>query len=66
MVSYQTWTSVAFEVAEEKGAQIKGSGSVATDLISVAADIWNERKDELSTATRSEARQIALQEISVQ
>ena len=67
MVSYQKWTSIAYEVARQKGAQIDGEGTQQTNqqLVSVIADVWNDRKEDLSTATVSEARTIARQELSV-
>lgn len=64
MVSYQRWTSIAFEVAREKGAQFDSLSS-SSDGIQVFADIWNDRKDELSAASVQEARQVAREEISV-
>lgn len=64
MVSYQKWTSVAFEVARSKGMQSSQENS--QDLVSVLAAVWRDRKDELSTATVAEARNIAESEIHVQ
>lgn len=61
MVTYQRWTAVAFDVAREKGADL---GEEQTEVISVAADIWNDR-DDLERATVSEARSIAQSEIEV-
>jgi hypothetical protein len=67
MVSYQTWTSIGHDVAKSKGAVLTGSGTQRTnqELISVLADVWQDRKEELSTATRSEARAIAEEEVNV-
>lgn len=62
MVSYQRWTSIAFDVAKQQGADL---GTEQTNVISVAADVWNDRKSELSTATIAEARSIAENEITV-
>lgn len=64
MVSYQKWTAVAFEVARSKG--MRSSQQNSQDLVSVLAAVWRERKDELSTATVAEAREIARSEIHVQ
>lgn len=64
MVSYQAWTSVFFEVAEADGAQIETIEDGA-EVVSVAADVWNDRKSELSTATMAEARDVAQQEVVV-
>jgi len=67
MVSYQRWTSIAYDVAKAKGAQLEGSGTQQTNqnLVSVIAEVWNERKSEISTATVAEAKSIARNEISV-
>jgi hypothetical protein len=67
MVSYQTWTAIAYEAAKAQGATLEGPQTASTnrELLSVIAEIWTDRKDELSTATRTEAREIADQEISV-
>lgn len=67
MVTYQRWTSVCYEVARQKGATLEGPGTQEENrtLISVIAEIWNERKQELETATLAEARTVARQEITV-
>lgn len=67
MVSYQKWTKVAYNVAERKGADITGLGTQENNqvLVSVIAEVWNERKDELDSATVAEARTIAEQEIEI-
>lgn len=64
MVSYQKWTSIAFEIAREQG--MVSTQETNRDLISVASAVWNDRKPELSTATIAEARLIAREEIHVQ
>jgi len=64
MVSYQKWTAVAFEAARSKG--MHSSQENSQDLVSVLAEVWRERKQELSTATVAEARAIADEEIHVQ
>lgn len=63
MVSYQRWTSIAFDVAKSKGLSTGQESN--RDMISVSAEIWRDRKDELSTATIAEAEKIARQEISI-
>lgn len=63
MVTYQTWTSIAFDVASSKG--MNSSQENSADLVSVVADVWNDRKDELDTATKAQARQIAQEEITI-
>lgn len=64
MVSYQAWVSTVFETAKDGGAQFESIDD-GGKVIDVAATVWNDRKAELKTATRSEARDIARQEISV-
>lgn len=64
MVSYQTWTSITFEVATQKGAQFENISDSAVFIQDVAAPIWKDRPG-LKTATRAEARQVAQSEISV-
>lgn len=64
MVSYQRWTSLAFETAKAQGYDTSTAEKNA-EAVSEFADVWNRRKAELSTATVSEAREIAEQEISV-
>lgn len=59
MVSYQTWTDIAFEVAERKGARFEGLADGGTFVGDVVAPLWNQNKQELSTATMAEARQLA-------
>jgi hypothetical protein len=72
MVSYETWTSIAFEVARQRGAsfsttqsEIQSGDSPTAQAISVFAEIWNDRKPELQQASESEARQIAEEEVQV-
>lgn len=64
MVSYQRWTSIVFDVAQSEGAQIDNIAD-GSSVISVAAEIWRDRRGELSTATIAEARDVARQEIDV-
>lgn len=63
MVSYQRWTSIAFDEARSQG--MRSSQENSQELVSVVADIWNDRKEELSSATVSQARNIAQAEITV-
>lgn len=44
---------------------MRSSQENSQELISVVADVWNDRKSELKTATVSEAEAIAAEEISV-
>lgn len=63
MVTYQRWTAIAFSEARSQG--MESSQENSQELISVVADVWNDRKDELKTATIAEAEKIAAEEISV-
>lgn len=63
MVSYQRWTSIAFDEARSQGMQSSQENSQA--LVSVVADVWNDRKEELSSGTVAEAQRIAGEEISI-
>lgn len=67
MVSYQKWTSICYDVANEKGAELTGPGTQGTNqtLVSLIAEVWNDRKAELNTATVAEAQNVARQEITV-
>jgi len=67
MVSYQTWTAIAYQEAVRKGAELEGEGTARSnrELLSIIAEVWQDRKDELSTMTRTEAREVADNEISV-
>lgn len=50
MVSYQKFVSIVFSVAEKRG-----SDRDSDEIISIAADLWNDEPD-LKGATVSEAR----------
>lgn len=67
MVTYQKWTKLAYRVAKRKGADIEGPGTQANnqEMVSLIAEVWNDRKPELSSATVAEAKNIAEQEINV-
>lgn len=70
MVTYQVWTSLAFEVARIKGATFQKRRSDrppedASNLISIAADIWQEDKERYLQMTRAEARSVLMEEIDV-
>lgn len=57
MVSYQTLTAIAFEVAREKGAQFSGQQpSAATSIIEIVADEWNSDKERYRQMTEAQAR----------
>lgn len=63
MVSYNEFVGIVFDVAESRGAENSFEKNAST--LSVAADIWNDRKAELRPASESTARSIAEDEISV-
>lgn len=56
MVSYQKFVSLFFSEVDADGRE------EATTAMQQAAKVWNENKDELSTATVAETRQ-ALQQL---
>lgn len=64
MVSYEQWVSIARSVADRKGARLD-EFEKNSELISLAADIWNDRKQELQNASKSQAKNVADEEISV-
>lgn len=63
MVSYQRWTAIAFAEARSQG--MNPSQENSRELISLVADVWNDRKAELSAATVAEAERLAEREIMV-
>lgn len=79
MVAYQEWTQIAFNVAKARGFDparpgrqrtLAGGRSFSKDnpnaqAVAVFAEIWNERKDEIKSASRSEAREIAQDEVTI-
>lgn len=50
MVSFQTWTSIAFDLAAD--------GVPPQDVISRASEVWRENKTTIVAASESEARRI--------
>ena len=59
MVSYQKFTSIAFEVAQSKGAQINGVGDGGTFVGNVVSVLWRQHRDDLTGMTIQQARQFA-------
>ena len=59
MVSYQKFTSIAFDVAKEKGAQFNGVGDGGTFVGNVVSVLWNQHRDDLTGMTIQQARQFA-------
>lgn len=55
MVSWQTFVEIAFDVADDKGAQFAGiteGGAFMSDL----GDVWSEEKQRYKQMTRQQAR----------
>lgn len=55
MVSWQTFVEIAFDVADDKGAQFAGiteGGAFMSDL----GDVWSSEKDRYIQMTESQAR----------
>ena len=55
MVSWQTFVQIAFDVAEQKGAQFAGiteGGAFMSDL----GDVWSENKAEYKQMTKAQVR----------
>lgn len=55
MVSYQTYTAIAFEIANEKGAQFDGIQD-GGQFISQLAQYWRQNKENLKQMTEQQAR----------
>lgn len=64
MVEYSTWVSIVRRTARQKGADLSDFQE-NSNVVSVAADIWNERKNELKQASEGTAEEIATDEVSV-
>jgi len=55
MVSWQTFVEIAFDVADDKGAQFAGiteGGAFMSDL----GDLWSEEKQKYKQMTQQQAR----------
>lgn len=63
MVTYNEWVGIVMDVADSKGAS--NSFEENSSALSVAADIWNDRKGELRNASRGTAESVAQDEITV-
>lgn len=64
MVEYRQWVSVVFEVSKAKGLNTSKTENNA-QVLSVAAEIWQERKNELRNASKSTAKAVADEEVSI-
>ena len=59
MVSYQKFTSIAFDVAKQQGAQFDGVGDGGTFVSTVVSVLWRQHRDDLTGMTIQQARQFA-------
>lgn len=64
MVEYSQWVGIVRTEAVSQGADLSDFEE-NSNVVSVAADIWNDRKAELKAATGREAEQIAADEVTV-
>lgn len=55
MVSYQTFTSIAFDVADKKGGSF-GDIDDGAEFIREVAAVWNQNKERYQQMTESQAR----------
>jgi len=55
MVSWQTTVSIAFEIANDKGAQFDGIED-GGEFMSQLSAYWSDNKDSLKQLTESQAR----------
>jgi len=59
MVSYHAWTSIVFEVLQDRGGVQISDIDDGADVMSFAARHWQNHKARLQRAGPGEARQIA-------
>lgn len=64
MVEYETWVGIVREEAAAQGADTSDFDTNSS-IVSVAASIWNDRKQEIKNAGGRKAQQIAAAEVSV-
>lgn len=64
MVKYHEFVGLVRQEAKAQGADMSEFES-NSEVVSVAASIWNDRKEELKAADRSEAERIASDEVTV-
>ncbi len=55
MVTYQTFTSIAFDVADDKGASFDGIEDGGEFIRQIAA-VWNSDKEQYRQMTEDQAR----------
>lgn len=63
MVEYSTWVGIVFDVAKSQG--FRPSFQANSEVVELAADIWQDRRTELQRASESQARAVAQAEINV-
>jgi hypothetical protein len=64
MVDYSTWVSIVRSEADRKGADLTAFEENSA-VVSLAAEVWNDRKAELRSASEQEARTVAEGEVTV-
>lgn len=64
MVDYSTWVSIVRSTSDRKGADLR-QFEENSNVVSLAADVWNDRKAELKSASRTAAEEIADSEVTV-
>jgi hypothetical protein len=64
--SYHQWTEIAFAVAQSKGVEVDAQPpNQASDIVSIAAEVWQEDPAAYKAMSRSEARSVLRDEIAV-
>jgi len=64
MVDYSTWVSIVRSTSDRKGADLRQFEENSA-VVSLAADVWNDRKAELQSASQTAAEEIADSEVTV-
>lgn len=57
MVEYTEWTEIVHETFKDAGGDY--DQNPATQVTSQAADVWQQRKEQLQASSRSQAERIA-------
>lgn len=55
MVSWQQFVSLCFDVKRERGNDVE-SLEESQEVLQVASSLWNDRKDDLRTASQQAAK----------
>jgi hypothetical protein len=64
MVAYENWVSVCRSEADRQGADLNDF-EVNSMVVSVAGEVWRDRKDEIERANQTRAKEIARSELTV-